>query len=148
MVSADQRTLVDRVQVEGAGHPGASDFEQVGKTFGDHQHDPAAAALDDGVQSDRHAVGDRRDGIAGADLGEQRPHALFDGLRRVGRGTGHFVAKQRRPAVRYRDEVGERAADVDADPVRDHQVSSFRSSQCSGFAGAGPGHHGRFRMRG
>ena len=92
------------------------DLDGVAEARGGQESRPRALALDEGVGGQRRPVDDRPHLRGGAArVGEERHHALLDGLRGV-LGCGQELADLDGPrGVVDPDEVGEGAADVDAD---------------------------------
>ncbi len=92
------------------------DLEHVAKAFGRDERDARQLEMDlseQRVRRDRARVRDERD-VFRRDLGEQRAQRVEQAVLRRARRRRHLVP-QHPPVIGERDEVGERAADVDAD---------------------------------
>src|SRR2546425_7011506 len=89
-----------------------------------HEDHPGAAPLEQGVGGDRGAVDEHVDRPA---LAAQRVHRAEQPGRRVVR-RAHDLAHGDRPVVPEPYEVGERPADVHADPLHQAPPSRLRSS--------------------
>ena len=120
-----QRQRSSPVEIERVRQPQALQLEDVAEPFGDEQAQPGAGALDQRVHRDRRAVHD------GADLAEvdavlvgQTLKADPDGLGELVRGRGDLQADDLAGLRVEQGEVGERPADVDAEPVARHARSS------------------------
>jgi len=96
-----------------------ADLERVAEALGGQERRPRALALDERVGRERRAVDDRPHGARGnRRLLEERADALLDRVRRIFR-RGEDLAHARGPRRRVDDdEVGEGAADVDAQARR------------------------------
>ncbi len=96
-------------------------LDDVAMAFGGEEAEPCALAFEERVGRDRGAVDDalgRREqrGAFEAEPPGQPSEAVEDAERRVVRGRGH-LGEHRRAARVDRDEIGKRAADIDADAV-------------------------------
>jgi hypothetical protein len=112
-IARDQRTRAVEMQVEGVGPVPAADRVDIAEAFGGDQCGVCAAALEHRVDRDGRAMQQfarRRDIAAGK---FQRRRRAFG---RVG-GNGECLGRKDR-AVVVADEVGERAADIDADDAQ------------------------------
>src|SRR4051794_4062860 len=110
-----QRGRIVRLQVEHLGTNLPPDLDQVAETFGDHQRDLAAAALDQRVRRNRGAVREPRDRAEIDAVPGQLAQARDDGLRRIGGRGGDLVQDDAVVCVVERKEVREGAADIDTD---------------------------------
>ena len=118
---------------EPARHVGAGDLQHLAEALGGDEPDRGALALQDRVGRDGGAVQHlrdvrQRDARRRAHPADAVEHA--DGL--VGRGGGGLGPPGRAGRLLHEQHVGERPADVDAEPI------SHRSSPRAG----GPHHHG------
>ena len=107
-----------------AGHVGAGDLQDLPEALRGDQADGGALALEDRVGRDRGAVqhlGDlgQLDPRRGADL----PDPVEDADRLVGGGRGGLGPPRAAAALLDQQDVGERAPDVDSEPVT-HEASS------------------------
>ena len=91
---------------------GAPDLDEIAKSRRRQDRDPCAAPLEDGVRSDGGAV-DEAPHVAGGDA--ERGEAGEDRVRLVVRPRRHLRHHHAAGALVDGGEVGERAADVDAD---------------------------------
>jgi len=105
-----------------------ADLERVAEALGGQERRPRALALDERVGRERRAVDDGPHGACGnRRLLEERADALLDRVRRIFR-RGEDLAHARGPRRRVDDdEVGEGAADVDAQARRHGAQSTPRS---------------------
>jgi len=96
-----------------------ADLERVAEALGGEERRPRPLALDEGIGRERGAVDDRPNGARrDPRLVEKHRDALFDAVRRIlRRGEDLAYARDPRRLVDD-DEIGERAADVDAKPGR------------------------------
>jgi len=90
----------------------AADLEHVAEAAGGDEADGAHAALDDRIGDERGAVGEG--GTAAGHAGDRR-QAVEHAARGVGR-RGRHLERRRPPGRVAGHEIGEGAADVDADP--------------------------------
>jgi len=92
-----------------------ADLDHVAEALGGEKRGPGALALDERIGGERRAMDDHAD-FAGLDtrLGRDRAqsgqHALFRGVRR-----GQNL-RRKAPRADFQRHVGERAADIDAEP--------------------------------
>jgi hypothetical protein len=105
-----------------------ANLERVTKALGGQERRPRALALDERVGRERRAVDDGPHGACGnRRLLEERTDALLDRVRRIFR-RGEDLAHARGTACLVDDdEIGERAADVDAQARRHGAQSTPRS---------------------
>ena len=111
-----ERLLLLEREAEGVGQLRAADLQDPPVALRDDEAEARALALDDRVQSQRRAVHDELD-IRMRHLGalDQRRESELDRAGRILRNAGLLVAdKLARPAI-VEDEIGEGAADIDAD---------------------------------
>src|SRR4029453_7171935 len=120
-----QRQRSSPVEIERVRQPQALQLEDVAEPLGDEQAPPGAGALDYRVHRDRRAV------HYGADLAEvdtvlvgQTLQTDPDGLGELVRSRGDLQADDFTGLRVEQGEVGERPADVDAEPVARHARSS------------------------
>ena len=91
-------------------------LEHVAKAVGGDEGRAGADALEDGVRGHRRGVHDTGDPAGGdAMLAEERLRARHDPARVV-LGCREHLGRTDGPVVAEQDDVGERAADVDAEP--------------------------------
>ena len=109
----------------------ASDLEHVAKAFGRHERDARQFEMHLPEQSIRcDGAGVRDDGeFIGRHLREQRVERREQTIFRGAGRRGHLVTNDAAVAGK-RHEVGERAADVDADPPA-HAAPSPRNASCT-----------------
>ena len=118
LFAGNQRVRLLHVQVVGLVPLLPAEDEHVAKAASGNQRRLGAAPLDDGVGRDRSSVKEVSDfGPAGARLFQQRRKAVPDRLGRVGRCRRGLVHRNPAGFLVAKDEVGECAADIDADPV-------------------------------
>ena len=134
-LSRNERHGPPSVHVERVRQSQALDLQHVAKAFGDEQAETGARALDQRVHRDGSAVHDDLD-LAWIDA------VLASQLLEAGLDRGGEIRRRRRdlqagdgPSGRVEErEIGERAADVDAEPVASHVARAIRVSQHSGRA--------------
>ena len=129
-VARDEGERARRREVHRAGEPEPLDLEQVTEARGDQEPQRGAVALDDGVDGDRRAMDQVVDGLeVEAPLGHEGAEAVEHAAAGiVGHGRGLETRELARHLVQE-TEVGERAADVDAEAVASHAVSRL-SGHC------------------
>src|SRR5439155_16854326 len=103
--------------------PLASDLERVREPGRGDEPRRRSAALDEGVGEERRRVHDPFDpGRVDGAVAKQAGHARRDGARRVVVGREDLAVDLRPGVVVVDDEVGEGAADVDAERATGHGV--------------------------
>src|SRR5690606_23262888 len=113
----DERLGLAELEVVEARGAEAAELEHVAKAAGRDERRGGTLALDDRVGGDRRAVSHLAN-VAACDLrfAQQRRYAFFDRDAVVGGGGRQLLAEER-AVVAHEHEIGEGAADVDADPA-------------------------------
>src|SRR5262249_23006361 len=125
----DQRRGAAPVEVERIRQAQARDLQHVAEALGDEEAQSRTGALDQRVDRDGGAVDDDVD-LARIDavLGGQALEAVLDGQGEVRRGGRDLEPGHLAGGRVVEGEVGERATDVDAEPVAPHPVQSRPSA--------------------
>ena len=117
-VAWHQRRGKPDAQIEQVVAPLKSDIERVAKTGGDQHRGRRAPPLDERVGDECGPVDQRRDlGDGDAGLGGQCTNPLDHRLRRIVRRGQPLMGHDLAGGVVEQGEIGERAADIDADAV-------------------------------
>ena len=99
------------------GHRLARDLENVPEPFGDDQPETRDLALQQRIGRDRRAVRQHGEIVdARAPFAENRVNAAHQSHRRIRRRRRHLGHPHRARLVVHADDIGKRAAGVDADP--------------------------------
>jgi len=117
-VARDERERPRGREVHGTREPEPLDLEQIAEARGDQEPQRGAVALDDRVDGDRRAVDEIADrpGVE-TPLGHERAQPVEDTAPRITRHRRGLEAGELARHLVQETEVGERTADVDADPV-------------------------------
>ena len=131
-IALDQRRRLGPGHVVEARHAQRADLQDVAEPLGGDQADARALLLEDGVGGDRGAVADLLDGASRyAGLGEQLGKPVDDGTGVVLDAGGDLLGVHRAVGAEQHD-VGEGAADVDADAIGRHAAHSAAFGAGSG----------------
>jgi len=123
-VAFDQRRRLLPGEVVEARRAQGADFQDVAEALGGDQPDLGALVLDDGVRGDRGAVADSLDLSAGeAGFPERLVKPIDQRARVVVDAGGNLLGVDCAVGAEH-DDVGERAANVDADAVGDGHLTS------------------------
>ena len=135
-IALDQRRRLLPGEVVELGHAQRADLQHVAKALGRDQPDARALVLEDGVGGHRRAVADLLDHVAGqAGLLEQLAQALDDRLRVVADAGGDLLGVDGAVGAQQHD-VGEGAADIDADTIGRCTHSAARTAPAAGVSGS------------
>ncbi len=140
--SLDQRARLGPVQVVQYRHAKVTNLQDVAKTLGGDQCGACALSLQDRVGPDRRAMQHvRHRPPVGR---QQRAQTIENSLAVIVRRGGDLV-RDHAPVCRDRNEVGERAADVDADALS-HSSDRVSVSLVSGLCRADQARSSAIRM--
>jgi len=123
-LALDQRFFATSGEVVGVGHARPCDLHHVAIAARDHQRDGSAPALDDGVERQRGAMHHQLHRAAGRLVAlEQHVDPARDRLGGGGGDARLLVVVDPRGVEVGHDEVGEGAADIDADSISGHRIT-------------------------
>ena len=123
-MALDQRRRLGPRQVVEPRHPQGADLEDVAKALCRDQAGTGALQFEDGVRGDRGAVQQLDDlGRPEGMLADQRGEPPDDRRRVIVDSRGNLLG-QPLAVLTEKDDVGESAADVDADPIPGHAYSA------------------------
>ncbi len=139
-IALDQRRGLLPGEVVELGHAERADLQHVAKALGRYQPDAGALVFEDGVGGHRRAVADLLDHVAGeAGLLEQLAQPLDDRLGIVADAGGDLLGVDGAVGAQQ-DDVGEGAADIDADAISRCAHSAARTAPWPGVGWIVPLH--------
>ncbi len=127
------------MEIEGERHAAAPDLEHVAEALGHQQRDARAAMLDDRIEADGGAMHQQADRIRREPGGcKQCGETLGHRARRIGGRARLLVVDERGQVRMEQHEIGEGAADVDADAGFARRLGHGSSSTITPSAGCQP----------